>query len=44
MTDTRVWSELARECETKGIEYSQEDDAKALRAKLAPKKEPKPKA
>ncbi len=43
MSDTRVWSELAQECEKKGIKYSQEDDAEALRAKLA-KKAPKPEA
>ena len=34
MSYKRLWSELAQECEDKGIEYSQEDDAKTLRKKL----------
>lgn len=37
MPDTRVWSDLAKECEAKGIDYSQKDDADALRKKLSPK-------
>lgn len=41
MGDARVWSELAQECEAKGIEFKQSDDADALRRKLAPKPKPK---
>lgn len=42
MEDTRTWSDLAQECEAKGIKYSQKDDAEALRKKLATKATGKP--
>ncbi len=42
MANKKVWAELAWACEAKGIAYSQEDDAKDLRAKLKSESNPEP--
>lgn len=38
MVDVRVWSDLAQECEKKGIKWEQGDSLEVLREKLRAKK------
>lgn len=43
MVDNRIWSDLAQECEKKGIKYESGDSREVLREKLKAKSKPKKK-